>query len=426
MVCKLKHKAFLACENGVVSIIFAIMLVAVLMITGAAVDYARLANIKETIQNHLDSAILAGALHDGDDADKIAAAKEHFNTVLPGDLKAYVSNVAISADNGTVTGTLQAYVPTQFMSILGFEDMATDLVAQAGQKGRKKQLDMVFCIDATGSMQEEIDSVTRTARSLEAEINEHLKQKDKLPFDLMRVRVIFYRDFAADRGGYDREAPRYDESTYDEGAIPAMNRSNNSRFWTLPDDSGNLEGFLGAEHANGGGDEPEAGFVCLNEALESDWAKSDSETEVTPLIAIWTDANARPINDFEASDLPRRQPRSYDELKAKWDDADRLDQRNKLLVFFGNMNRACALKSENPVAYETDMTASIMPASLSDSLGPEAPCPDGGIARWRDSIGQWGLGKQVFNYSLQAAAGDLAGRIADAISNLKGPLRLTK
>lgn len=432
---------FTACERGVAAIIFAIVLIPVLLIAGAAVDYTHVSSSKAALQEQLDSAILAGAGYEtSDPEEKKEFALKHFYAAMPTYLKPFVHtlNLELTSDDEGLRGTIDAVVPTQFMYVLGWDEMRTTLVSEADIKIRNRQLDMAFCIDATGTMQEEIDGVTKAAASLESAINEKLKEKDKLPFDAMRVRVIFYRDFSNERGPLDKFAPPLTPTTYDDpnyaDFIAPMNSSNYGRFWTLPDQRASFRSFLDAENAVAGNDEPEAGFVCLNEALSSDeWAQKDDPlasdsrktiTEVTHLIAFWTDANARPIDDPHARNLPRYQPRSYDELKAKWDDPGRFNQGNKLLIFFGDLDRACATTEE-----QGGVTVAAAPATrASDETGSvgSAACPAGGTARWRESIGQWGLGEHVFNYSLLSGANDPAGQIADALSKQKNTPRLTK
>lgn len=439
---------FTGCERGVVAIIYAITMIPVMMIVGAAIDYSHVSSSKTAIQEHLDSAILAGTVYKtSDPQEKIEFARKHFYAVMPEGLKSYVRslNIELTAGEEGLHGTIDAIVPTQFLYVLGIGDMHATLVSEADTKVRNRQLDMAFCIDATGSMQEEIDGVMNAAYDLEKQINQKLKDKDKEPFDAMRVRVIFYRDFGSDRGQLDKPAPPISQTDYNdpnwEDFIAPMNRSNYGRFWTLPDQRSSFKNFIDAENANGGEDEPESGFICLNEALESEWAQegvsklasnpNKTVSSVTPLIAIWTDANARPIVDTRAQHLPQPQPRSYQELQAKWDDPKRFNQKNKLLVFFGDMDRACPTHEENPnpvvvVSSSSSEDTETDSGDTTASLGPSPACPSGGTARWRESIGQWGMGENVFNYSLQSATTDLASQIADALTKQPNALRLTQ
>ncbi|MES2907193.1 MAG: TadE/TadG family type IV pilus assembly protein [Pseudomonadota bacterium] len=433
---------FAAAQRGTVAIIFAFAFIPVLLITGAAVDYTHVSSSKAALQEQLDAAILAGTtFKTSDNKEKIEFARKHFYASTPADLKSYVHSldIDIMADEQGLHGAIDAIVPTQFMHVLGWDEMRTTLISEADITVDNRQLDMVFCIDATGSMQEEINGVTSAASSLEDQINAKLKAKHKTPFNAMRVRVIFYRDFGAEEGKIDLFAPPQSQEAYNtpnfEDTIAPMNRSNYGAFWTLPEQRTSFKSFLASENANAGEDEPESGFVCLNEALESPWAHAKEDklandpektiTSATHLIAIWTDANARPINDPRAHNLPSHQPRDYEELKAKWDDPNRMSPKNKLLVFFGDLDRACATTEEQSgviVASGPETTAS----DTTGSVGDTPACPAGGVARWRESIGQWGMNEFVFNYSLQAATNDLAGQIADALAKQPWMPRLTR
>jgi hypothetical protein len=132
-----------------------------------------------------------------------------------------------------------------------------------------------------------------------------------------------------------------------------MHRSNGGAFWSLPQDKNKLVNFLSSEKALGGGDEPESSLVCLNEAIRSKWAQkgdplaSDSSktiSDVIPLIVIWTDANVLPPDDpfgKQHPDYPTNMPQSVAALEALWNDPTIIvDQKNKLMVFFGYPDNA--------------------------------------------------------------------------------------
>ena len=58
-------------------------------------------------------------------------------------------------------------------------------------------VDMVFCIDATGSMRHVIDFVKQNALNLYRDIADEMEKKHK-EINQMRVRVIAFRDYVAD------------------------------------------------------------------------------------------------------------------------------------------------------------------------------------------------------------------------------------
>ena len=58
-------------------------------------------------------------------------------------------------------------------------------------------VDMVFCIDATGSMRHVLDFVKQNALNLYRDIADEMEKKHKV-ISKMRVRVIAFRDYVAD------------------------------------------------------------------------------------------------------------------------------------------------------------------------------------------------------------------------------------
>lgn len=418
---------FLSCQRGVTAIMFALVLVPILLTVGGAVDYSNVIRVREELQGHLDSAVMAAAANKEleTDDEKIAYARNHFESVLTPELAAVVKDLSFSVNEETgVAGAAYADVPTQVLNFAGYETFALSIVAEANIEDKlNRQLDMVFCIDATGSMQPTIDGVTNAAFELESKINARLKELEKEEFDGTRVRVIFYRDFSADLGSPDTFAPPpppqdpADPKFTPAEEVPPINRSNGGKFWEFPDDRGQFRNFLDSENANGGGDYPESGFTCLNEALESEWAKPKDRlagtrpsekkkiNSVTPMIVIWTDTNAREIVDQKVDSyalaMSGHLPSTYDKLKEKWDDPELIDQKNKLLVFFGDLDNAKPTKEE------------------CESAEDPYDCKGRGTARWRESIGSWGIGKYVYDYPLVAGGDDLADRLVDVLSKSK-------
>lgn len=98
-------------------------------------------------------------------------------------------------------------------------------------RGLRYAVDIVFCIDVTGSMTPIIDQVKNNALRFYDDVQSNLTAKGK-NVDQLRVRVIAFRDFAADG-----------EAALDE-----------SPFFTLPDDRARFSEFVNGLVAEGGGD----------------------------------------------------------------------------------------------------------------------------------------------------------------------------
>ena len=116
-------------------------------------------------------------------------------------------------------------------------------------QGLSYKIDIVFCVDVTGSMQPFIESVKEHILSIPGELLYKLSVKGKTA-DQIRVRVVAFGDCKAD-----------------------TNALNASPFYTvLPaEQKPELDYFVSALSANGGGDEPESGLEALSVAMCSDW-----------------------------------------------------------------------------------------------------------------------------------------------------------
>ena len=117
-------------------------------------------------------------------------------------------------------------------------------------QGLKYTVDIVMCIDATGSMAPIIDKVKSHATSFYEDLM-HVMQTKSKAIDKLRVRVIAYRDYYYDG----------DESM------------SSSSFFELPEQKEAFFGFVNNIVAEGGGYEPECGLEAISMAIKSDWKK---------------------------------------------------------------------------------------------------------------------------------------------------------
>lgn len=103
----------------------------------------------------------------------------------------------------------------------------------AAPRGLSYAVDIVFCIDVTGSMDPIIDAVKANALGFYDDVQSNLTEKGKNVAQL-RVRVIAFRDFTADGDSAVEESP----------------------FFTLPSDRAGFSEFVNGLVAQGGGDAP--------------------------------------------------------------------------------------------------------------------------------------------------------------------------
>ncbi len=178
-------------------------------------------------------------------------------------------------------------------------------------------VDMVFCIDATGSMEDHtgsrtkiINMVKQNAINFYSDFNRIMTAKGKKVHQL-RVRVVAFRDYIADG----------------EDAMLVTD------FFQLPQQSVEFEACINSIHAEGGGDIPEDGLEALSYAIKSQW--TEEGTKKRQVIVVWTDAGTHALGfGRESRYYPNGMPRSLGELSDWWDDPDLMKQNAKRLVLF--------------------------------------------------------------------------------------------
>lgn len=132
----------------------------------------------------------------------------------------------------------------------------------------KRNIDVVFCIDGTGSMSPCIESVKKNAKRLYDEFLNKLTESNSV-MDSMRIKVIVFRDYGSD-----------------------TNAMEISPFFELPDDNADYENFMNNIEASGGGDAPENGLEALYCAMKSDFTTGPKDRQV---IVLFTDTDALPL-----------------------------------------------------------------------------------------------------------------------------------
>ena len=174
-------------------------------------------------------------------------------------------------------------------------------------------VDMVFCIDATGSMGGVIDMVKRNALNFYSDVVSAMGAKSKT-IDELRVKIVAFRDYKADG---------------DEAMMV-------TDFFSLPAQTADFEKCVNSIEAFGGGDDPEDGLEALAYSIKSDWNTSGMKKR--QVIVVWTDADTHELG-FGSSEAnyPRGMARDFGELTAWWGDVQNrgfIDPRAKRLLLF--------------------------------------------------------------------------------------------
>lgn len=173
-------------------------------------------------------------------------------------------------------------------------------------------VDLVICIDTTGSMHPIIDEVKERATSFEADLRSALNSAGK-EISGLRARVVAYKDYL-----------------FDDDAVQA------SPFFELPAESSAFRDFVSKLTPDGGGDEPESGLEALATAIRSDWSPIGIRNR--QVICIWTDASAHRLEEGRAGAIgsyPSEMPANIDELTDLWEgqSSPMSEQAKRLIVF---------------------------------------------------------------------------------------------
>lgn len=161
-------------------------------------------------------------------------------------------------------------------------------------------VDIVMCIDATGSMAPIIDEVKKNAKSLYGQFVDGMEIQGK-SVGKLRTKIIAFRDYICD-------------------SQPMVE----SDFFELPGQAHLLESFLDGIEACGGGDDPECAFEAISLALKSDWTTDGAKRR--HVVVVFTDAPALPLRERAGCPgYPADMPRDFAELSAIWEGSYQLD-----------------------------------------------------------------------------------------------------
>lgn len=147
---------------------------------------------------------------------------------------------------------------------------------QGWGQGGNYPIDIVFCIDVTGSMHDCIENVKKMAVNFKDGFLDAMKEAGKECSGNIRTKVIAFRD---EKIGEKKEV---------------------SPFYTMPDQEGDFKAFVNGLKESGGGDEPETAYEALIEAFKSDWVNEGAKRRWVTVM--FTDAPAHPENLAELVD----------------------------------------------------------------------------------------------------------------------------
>lgn len=167
----------------------------------------------------------------------------------------------------------------------------------AGQGQSDYNVDIVMCIDGTGSMSPIIEEVKANALSFYQKFVDAMEEADKT-VDALRIKVIVFRDY-----GVDSEPMQ------------------ESAFFNLPEENAAFQSFVNGIVATGGGDIPENALEAVALALKSDWTTGGSKRRHA--ILVFSDAEALALGARAGSpSYPAGMPADLAQLGAWWEGTD--------------------------------------------------------------------------------------------------------
>lgn len=160
-------------------------------------------------------------------------------------------------------------------------------------------IDIVFCIDGTGSMSshmgDNLDEIKYMVSCFNMKVADAIEETGRT-VESLRTKVIVFRDFGID-----------------DDALVA------SPFFSLPHENDQFQAFLQSISAIGGGDEEENGLEALAEAMNSEWNHESGRHR--HIIVLFTDSGAHRLEDSDKSheQYPKSAPLSFSELCEWWE-----------------------------------------------------------------------------------------------------------
>ncbi len=171
-----------------------------------------------------------------------------------------------------------------------------------------RNVDIVMCIDGTGSMNRVLNVVKKRALSFHSDLQDKLTSTNK-KFKNVRIKVIVFRDYADNWG-----------TAMEETA-----------FYNIPGQEIDYKNYVSKVVAKDGGDEPENGLEALTFAIRSNWFESTDDA-CGQIIIIWTDASAHTLGKKTSLKYPSDMPKSLDDLKILWN--SKMNSSSKRLLIF--------------------------------------------------------------------------------------------
>jgi Flp pilus assembly protein TadG len=150
-------------RRGSIAIVFALALLPLIAVAGAAIDYSRASSARVSAQKAIDSAALAAAALRNATMDARATVAEAVVNESLSDfsLKGISFTTVVSEDDsGGIFVGIEVEVPTTLIQVLGLETMKISATATAMPPSGAE---IALVLDTTGSMRNDMDALRNTA-----------------------------------------------------------------------------------------------------------------------------------------------------------------------------------------------------------------------------------------------------------------------
>ena len=165
-------------------------------------------------------------------------------------------------------------------------------------------VDLVFCIDATGSMRQLMDKIKQLAIALPKNLTDAVKKAGK-NMRKIRVKVIDFADFKSEGKDAIHESPFYNASNQ---IVQIINEFDSIK---MVNDQG---------EGRGGDEIPENALEAIWLAMNSDFTEERPDEDIRQIILVFTDAS--PLNFQERARYPGYArynfPARIQEMRALW------------------------------------------------------------------------------------------------------------
>lgn len=160
-------------QRGAIAIMVAISMLVLLAVVGLAIDAGLAYLVKARLNAAVDSAALAGARNVTTGANQSeqvanakAAAQDFFDANIPGNYllsapKILSTTVTFNGGQATIDVRAEAPMPVSIMQVIGFSSLTPVAYAQTV----RRDLDMAFVVDTSGSLSTQAASVRSAAKS---------------------------------------------------------------------------------------------------------------------------------------------------------------------------------------------------------------------------------------------------------------------